>query len=114
MDLTESSGTVDGGGSKMHLSSTYIFGNNNQPQLQQKGDHEVRIDVEREPGYAWNNKKARDEYQRAMELVVDKNFNLRIRCIFLDACDNADNKIQANLETFSTTKPQLPMELKTH
>ena len=33
-------------------------------------------DKEKEPGYAWNSKKARDEYQRAMELVLDKKFNL--------------------------------------
>lgn len=32
---------------------------------------------EQEPGYAWNNKKARDEYHKAMEFVVDKNFSLR-------------------------------------
>ena len=31
----------------------------------------------RQPGWAWNNKKARDEYGRAMEQVVDKSFNLR-------------------------------------
>ena len=29
-----------------------------------------------EPGSAWNNRKAREEYARAMEQVVDKNFNL--------------------------------------
>ena len=29
-----------------------------------------------EPGWAWKNKKAIDEYNRAMEMVVDKNFNL--------------------------------------
>ncbi|KAA6410840.1 MAG: hypothetical protein FRX48_05150 [Lasallia pustulata] len=31
----------------------------------------------RQAGWAWNNKKARDEYARAMEQVVDKGFNLR-------------------------------------
>lgn len=34
------------------------------------------LEKEKEPGYAWNNKKARDEYYRAMEQVVDKSFNL--------------------------------------
>ena len=29
-----------------------------------------------EPGWAWKNKKATDEYNRAMEMVVDKSFNL--------------------------------------
>ena len=33
-------------------------------------------DAEKEPGYAWNNKKARDEYARSMDQVVDKGFNL--------------------------------------
>ena len=33
-------------------------------------------ETEKEPGYAWNNKKARDEYARSMEQVVDKGFNL--------------------------------------
>lgn len=31
----------------------------------------------RQPGWVWNNKKARDEYARAMDQVVDKSFNLR-------------------------------------
>lgn len=34
----------------------------------------------RQAGWAWNNKKARDEYARAMEQVVDKGFNLRKSC----------------------------------
>ena len=29
-----------------------------------------------EPGWAWRNKKARDEYARAMDQVVDKGFSL--------------------------------------
>ena len=29
-----------------------------------------------EPGHAWKNKKAKDEYSRAMDQVVDRNFNL--------------------------------------
>ena len=29
-----------------------------------------------EPGWAWKNRKAMDEYNRAMEQVVDKNFSL--------------------------------------
>ena len=33
-------------------------------------------DAEKEPGFAWNNKKARDEYARSMEQVVDKGFSL--------------------------------------
>ena len=33
-------------------------------------------EVQREPGAGWNNKKARDEYQRAMMQIEDKNFSL--------------------------------------
>ena len=36
----------------------------------------------REPGWAWNNKKAREDCSRAMEQVVDKNFNLRRFYVF--------------------------------
>lgn len=32
---------------------------------------------EQEPGYAWNNQKAKDEFHRAWEQVTDKNFSLR-------------------------------------
>lgn len=37
----------------------------------------LREEDMRQPGWAWNNKKARDEYARAMDQVVDKSFNLR-------------------------------------
>ena len=40
-------------------------------------------DAEKEPGYAWKNAKAREEYQRAMESVVDKNFSLRMHYIVI-------------------------------
>ncbi|MCJ1420888.1 hypothetical protein MMC32_007247 [Xylographa parallela] len=39
--------------------------------------NEEQKEAEKEPGWAWKNKKAMDEYQRAMEQVLDKNFNLR-------------------------------------
>lgn len=29
-----------------------------------------------EPGYVWKNRKAREEYSRAAEQILDKNFNL--------------------------------------
>ncbi len=29
-----------------------------------------------EPGHAWKNRKARDDYSRAMDQVLDKSFNL--------------------------------------
>ncbi|OJD15581.1 hypothetical protein AJ78_04171 [Emergomyces pasteurianus Ep9510] len=30
-----------------------------------------------EPGSSWNNKKAEEEYQRALEMVVDRDFSLK-------------------------------------
>ncbi|MCJ1384268.1 hypothetical protein MMC17_007384 [Xylographa soralifera] len=39
--------------------------------------NEEQKDAEKEPGWAWKNKKAMDDYQRAMDQVLDKNFNLR-------------------------------------
>ncbi|OAX79733.1 hypothetical protein ACJ72_05944 [Emergomyces africanus] len=30
-----------------------------------------------EPGSSWNNKKAEEEYQRALEIVVDRDFSLK-------------------------------------
>ncbi|EDN03658.1 predicted protein [Histoplasma mississippiense (nom. inval.)] len=30
-----------------------------------------------EPGSSWNNKKAEEEYQRALEIVVDRDFGLK-------------------------------------
>ena len=40
--------------------------------------HMVSQDAEhkRVPGSAWNNRKAREDYARALEMVVDKGFNL--------------------------------------
>lgn len=38
-----------------------------------------------EPGWAWKNKKAREEHARALEQVVDKAFSLS------ECSDNADN-----------------------
>lgn len=32
---------------------------------------------EQEPGYAWNNQKAKDDFHRAWDQVTDKNFSLR-------------------------------------
>ncbi|MCJ1388616.1 hypothetical protein MMC18_001463 [Xylographa bjoerkii] len=39
--------------------------------------NEERKEAEKEPGWPWKNKKAMDDYQRAMDQVLDKNFNLR-------------------------------------
>ena len=44
---------------------------------------------ENEVGYAWDNRKAREEYQRAMEQVVDKKFNLSKLPQTLMLCDRS-------------------------
>lgn len=41
-------------------------------------------DVERQPGSSWNNPRAAEEYNRAMETVVDQKFNLRKYILFCD------------------------------
>lgn len=33
-------------------------------------------EINREPGWKWNNKKAKDEYQRAAQAIEDKSFSL--------------------------------------
>ncbi len=35
-----------------------------------------KSDEENQPGYAWKNKRAQDEYSRAIEQVVDKKWSL--------------------------------------
>ena len=40
-------------------------------------------DLPQEPGAGWNNRKARDEYQRAMAQIEDKNFSLSMSCLGL-------------------------------
>lgn len=69
MDLTGShdAATLNkwGGGSKNSLNN--IVG---------KDDDESKGE-EQEPGYAWNNQKAKDDFLRAWDQVTDKNFSLR-------------------------------------
>lgn len=50
----------------------------NSNQLQPKNEEwpSIRAEQKKAPGSAWNNRKARDDYARAMETVVDKNFSL--------------------------------------
>ncbi|MCJ1248422.1 hypothetical protein MMC30_005640 [Trapelia coarctata] len=35
------------------------------------------VEEQNEPGWGWKNKKAQDEWGRAMEMVVDRGFSLR-------------------------------------
>jgi hypothetical protein len=42
----------------------------------EKGAEPGRADIRNEPGAAWMNKRAEEEYQRAMEYVVDRDFSL--------------------------------------
>lgn len=52
----------------------------NQKPLSKAGNSVNGEEAEKQPGYSWKNKKARDEYQRALEQVVDRNFNLSELC----------------------------------
>lgn len=54
-----------------------VHESNSAEQYGPADEHGRSGEEEQEPGYAWNNKKARDEYHKAMEFVVDKNFSLR-------------------------------------
>ena len=38
-------------------------------------------EIQHEPGSGWNNKKAREEYQRAAMLIEDKNFSLSMNAL---------------------------------
>lgn len=42
-----------------------------------KSDFAKSAEMAHEPGSCWNNKKARDEYQKAWNQIEDKNFSLR-------------------------------------
>ena len=45
----------------------------------EKAAEQGRTDIRNEPGAAWMNKRAEEEYQRAMEYVVDRDFSLSKR-----------------------------------
>ena len=49
--------------------------NGNSSHTHSKEDYEPS-GAEHEPGYAWRNAKAMEEYQKAMEQVTDKSFSL--------------------------------------
>ena len=40
-------------------------------------DHKDDALVDNKPGSGWKSKRAQDEYHRAMESVVDRDFNVR-------------------------------------
>lgn len=48
-------------------------------QVQQQQQQAQQMDA---PGAAWMNKRAEEEYQRAMEYVVDHDFNLGMLLIY--------------------------------
>lgn len=44
--------------------------------------------IKEQPGASWNNQRAQEEYNRALESVVDKDFSLRMLCsplLYLDS-----------------------------
>lgn len=77
MDVTDNHRAPGGGGLQKHVNPAEVFESSGQVQSPLKDDYEIRGDAENAPGFAWMNKKAREEYQRALEQVVDKGFNLR-------------------------------------
>ena len=42
----------------------------------ESGNGQKSADLEMEPGAVWNNKKAMDEYRRALTQIEDRNFSL--------------------------------------
>ncbi len=81
MDFTESANAnIGGNGFDQHSTPAEVAGStggSRKPQMKMGSlGRGWEMEKEKEPGYAWNNKKARDDYHRAMEQVVDKNFNL--------------------------------------
>ncbi|EAL89617.2 uncharacterized protein AFUA_4G11750 [Aspergillus fumigatus Af293] len=61
-DVTETAALEKNGPSDF---SSQVAGQQQQEQQQQ-----------RQPGARWMNKRAEEEYQRAMEYIIDKDFNL--------------------------------------
>ena len=58
------------------------------PGREHEGNSTTGIDVEAEsdenkPGASWLNRRAEEDYQRAMELVVDKDFSLSMLALIL-------------------------------
>lgn len=56
-----------------------------KPTFEKKGEGKISIEGktqpsqhQHQPGASWMNKRAEEEYQRAMEFVVDKDFSLRM------------------------------------
>lgn len=70
-----------GGGVKMDKSGTAATATAaGYPQNQQKQS------LQRRPGESWMNKRAEDDYQRAMESVVDKDFSLSKLVRMIPSC----------------------------
>jgi len=68
----------------------------NNIHLSGNGDAEIPASsskrVEDDPGWVWKNPKAREEYDRSMEVVLDRGFSMR------DFGEPFDDEILANLE----------------
>ena len=52
------------------------MGNDRLSENGPSGAGQKSVDLENEPGAAWNNKKAIEEYRRALTQIEDKNFSL--------------------------------------
>jgi len=61
----------------MTSNALVVGGEAERPVNGTKGARPFKDDEQDQPGGKWKNKRAQDEYSRAMESVVDKDFNLR-------------------------------------
>lgn len=66
-------GGLQPGGAGGGISGGEMTGQGQQQQQKQK---------QKQPGESWMNKRAEDDYQRALEYVVDKDFSLSECFIF--------------------------------
>ncbi|KAI9696544.1 MAG: hypothetical protein M1836_005563 [Candelina mexicana] len=74
-------------------SAELLFTRENNPYLANTGRHSdtaKKSDEENQPGYAWKNKRAQEEFSRAMEHVLDKKWSMRD---FGDPFDERDMEI---------------------
>ena len=75
MDLEVNDPSIDGG-KKEVVESKGPSRNINSSQAFSKDHNEGSGDLRHQPGYAWNNKRAVYEYEKAMQHVADPHFNL--------------------------------------
>jgi hypothetical protein len=63
--------------SKAAVSTKLTFEKKGEGKISVEGKTQHQPLQQDQPGASWMNKRAEEEYQRALEFVVDKDFNLR-------------------------------------